>query len=62
MVEIASRKPLMIFRVLDRAGQPIGKVVHPKTAPVIGLGARTVLLVRGEQARESVVRRSVLLA
>jgi len=62
MVEIASRKPLVVFRVLDRAGQPIGQVVQPKAAPVIGLGARTVLLVRNEQMGERVVRRSALLA
>jgi len=52
MVEVASRKPVMVFRVLDGKGQPIGQVIQPKTAPVVGLGARTVLLVRGgEPAR-----------
>ena len=48
MVEIANRKPVMIFRVLDRNGKPIGQVIQPKTSPVVGVGARTVLLVRGE--------------
>jgi hypothetical protein len=52
MVEIASRNPMEVFRVLDREGQPIGQVIQPKTAPVIGLGARTVLLVRGESMGE----------
>ena len=47
MVEIANRKPVMVFRVLDRDGEPIGQVIRPKTFPVIGVGARTVLLVRG---------------
>jgi hypothetical protein len=56
MVEIASRNPVMVFRVLDREGQPIGQVVQPKASPVVGLGAQTVLLVRGEQAREPVLR------
>jgi hypothetical protein len=56
MVEIASRNPVMVFRVLDREGQPIGQVVQPKASPVVGLGARTVLLVRGEQAREPLLR------
>lgn len=49
MVEIASRQPVMVFRVLDRDGRPIGEVVQPKAAPVVGLGARTVLLVRSER-------------
>ena len=48
MVEIANRKPVMIFRVLDRNGKPIGPVIQPRTSPVVGVGARTVLLVRGE--------------
>jgi hypothetical protein len=56
MVEIASRKPMMVFRVLDRDGQPIGQVVQPKASPVVGVGARTVLLVRGEQLGEPVLR------
>ena len=53
MVEIASRKPVVIFRVLDRKGQPIGQVVQPKTSPVIGVGARTVLLVRDREMGQS---------
>jgi hypothetical protein len=56
MVEIASRKPLMVFRVLDREGRPIGQVVQPKIAPVVGRGARTVLLARGERDGEVSVR------
>ena len=48
MVEIVNRKPVMIFRVLDRNGEPIGQVIQPRTSPVVGVGARTVLLVRGE--------------
>jgi hypothetical protein len=56
MVEIASRKPVVVFRVLDREGQPIGRVVQPRAAPVVGVGARTVLLVRGEQMEEKVLR------
>jgi hypothetical protein len=49
MVEIASRNPVLVFRVLDRDGQPIGEVLQPKVAPVVGRGARTVLLVRSER-------------
>jgi hypothetical protein len=56
MVEIASRKPVMVFRVLDREGRAIGQVVRPKASPVVGLGARTVLLVRGENKVEKLLR------
>jgi hypothetical protein len=48
MLEITSRNPVMVFRVLDGDGQPIGQVIQPKTAPLVGVGARTVLLVRGK--------------
>ena len=47
MVEMMSWKPVAVFRVLDRQGRPIGKVVQPKTPPMVGRGAGTVLLVRG---------------
>ncbi len=47
MVEMMSCRPVTVFRVLDREGQPIGEVVQPKTPPLVGRGARTVLLVRG---------------
>jgi hypothetical protein len=56
MVEIASRKPVMVFRVLDRDGQPIGRIIQPKASPVVGVGARTVLLVRGERVGEKLLR------
>jgi hypothetical protein len=46
MVEMMSWKPVAVFRVLDREGQPIGEVVQPMTPPVVGRGAGTVLLVR----------------
>lgn len=38
----------MVFRVFDQKGWPIGEVVEPVSAPEVGVGARTVLLVRGE--------------
>ena len=47
MVEMVEWSPVTVFRVLDRKGQPIGEVVQPKVAPVVGRGAGTVLLVRG---------------
>lgn len=62
MVEKASSTPVRVFRVLDREGQPIGQVVQPKAAPVVGRGARTVLLVRtttgGELVRDQMLRAS----
>jgi hypothetical protein len=48
MVEITSKKPVMVFKVLDRNGQPIGQVVQPRMAPVVGRGEKTVLLLRSE--------------
>lgn len=53
MIDIASRKPVMVFKVLDRDGQPIGEVVQPKVTPVVGRGAKTVLLVRGNRPVEA---------
>ena len=49
MVHLTSRKPLKVFKVFDREGKPIGEVVQPEPDPVVGRGARTVLLVRAEQ-------------
>ena len=46
MVEMMSWMPVAVFRVLDRDGHPIGEVVQPKAAPIVGRGAKTVLLVR----------------
>ena len=62
MVEMASSTPVKVFRLLDREGQPIGQVIQPKAAPIMGLGARTILLVRGpaggELGRDEVLRAS----
>jgi hypothetical protein len=49
MVRLLARKPRTVFRVFDREGRPIGEVVLPETAPVVGVGAKTVLLIRGEE-------------
>jgi hypothetical protein len=51
MMEVMRWEPVVV-RVLDRNGQPIGEVVQPKTAPVVGRGARTVLLIRGVQGNQ----------
>jgi hypothetical protein len=59
MVEMASRKPVLVVRMLDRQGRPIGQVIHPTVAPVVGRGAGTVLLVRGREGallRDPVLR------
>ena len=46
-------KPVVVYRVLDGAGRAIGEIVQPKSAPVMGRGAGTVLLIRGEEERRS---------
>jgi hypothetical protein len=48
MREMASSSPTMVFSVVDRDGQLIGEIMHPKIGPVLGRGAKTVLLVRGK--------------
>jgi len=57
MMEIANRKPVMVFRFLDRDGVPIGQVIQPKASPVVGVGARTVLLVRGQVGADKLLQR-----
>jgi hypothetical protein len=53
MVELARRKPVVVFRMMDGEGQPIGEIVQPRTAPMVGRGAGTVLLVRENLVTES---------
>ena len=53
MVMLMTAKPVVVYRVLDGAGQEIGEVVQPKSSPVMGRGAGTVLLIRGEEGRRS---------
>jgi hypothetical protein len=57
MVEMMSSRPVTVFKVLDRQGHTIGEVVQPKVAPVVGLGARTVLLVRGSEGKDGRLER-----
>ena len=47
MVKMTRAKPVMVFRVFDKEGRPIGEVVQPRLEPLVGRGAETVLLVRG---------------
>jgi hypothetical protein len=53
MVMFVTAKPVVVYRVLDGAGRAIGEVVQPKSAPLMGRGAGTVLLRRGEKGRRS---------
>ena len=53
MVMLMAARPVVVYRVLDGAGRAIGEVVQPKAAPVMGRGAGTVLLIRGEKERRS---------
>ena len=53
MVMLMAARPVVVYRVLDGAGRAIGEVVQPKSAPVMGRGAGTVLLIRGEEGRRS---------
>jgi hypothetical protein len=46
-------KPVVVYRVLDGAGRAIGEIVQPKSAPVMGRGAGTVFLIRGDEERRS---------
>ena len=48
MVMLMAAGPVVVYRVLDGAGQAIGEVVQPRSAPVMGRGAGTVLLNRDE--------------
>lgn len=46
MVQLTRREPVPEYRILDRAGRPIGRVIDPVEPPRIGRGVETVLLVR----------------
>jgi hypothetical protein len=52
MGDLTSRTPIMVLRVVDRDGQHIGEIMHPRVGPVVGRGAKTVLLVRGEPVNQ----------
>jgi hypothetical protein len=48
MVRLTAQDPVVTYRVLDGEGAAIGEVRQPSSAPVVGWGAETVLLVRNE--------------
>ena len=53
MCMFMAARPVVVYRVLDGAGQEIGEVVQPKSSPVMGRGAGTVFLIRSEEERRS---------
>lgn len=53
MVMLTAATPVVVYRVLDGTGRAIGEVVQPRSAPVMGRGAGTVLLIRGEEGSGS---------
>lgn len=46
MVQLTRHEPVPEYRIMNEAGQPIGRVVDPVRPPRIRLGGETVLLVR----------------
>jgi len=56
MVETVRAKAPTVFRVLDSEGRAIGQVVGSRCRPILGYGARTVLLVRGERGMDEPVK------
>jgi hypothetical protein len=44
MLEITSRKPVMVFKVLDRSGRTIGEVVQPRMGASGGAGCKNRLV------------------
>jgi hypothetical protein len=47
MTMLEQHEPTLVYHLIDRSGHPIGKVVEPKSKPVLGKGEGTVLLIRG---------------
>jgi hypothetical protein len=46
MVQLMRDAPVPEYRILDPAGRPIGRVIDPAAPLRLGLGGKTVLLVR----------------
>jgi hypothetical protein len=46
MVQLLRRDPVPEYRILDGQGRPIGRVVEPAAPIHMGMGGKTVLLVR----------------
>jgi hypothetical protein len=49
MVMLKVPAAVVVYRVLDREGSAIGAIIEPRSTPMVGRGARTVLLVRNEE-------------
>ena len=56
MLELARSRPTAVFQVVDGNGRPIGQVVRPISATIVGCGAGTVLLVREPQRNDERAR------
>jgi hypothetical protein len=46
MLQLLRREPVVVYKLWDGAGQPIGRVVQPRGKPVMDWGGATVLLIR----------------
>jgi len=46
MVQLLRREPVPEYRIFDREGRPIGRVLEPAAPIRMGMGGETVLLVR----------------
>jgi hypothetical protein len=46
MVQLLRREPIVVYKLCDGTGRPIGRVVEPRGVPVVNRGAATVLLLR----------------
>jgi hypothetical protein len=60
MIEQVRGTTVPRFRVFDATGRSIGSVVRPTSSSIVGLGARTVLLVRDEEGRLAAAQDSLL--
>ena len=52
MVQLLRREPVTEYELRDTIGREIGHVIQPAGTPRTGLGAETVLLVRGPRPAE----------
>ena len=61
VMQLTAAEPVSVYRVMDGFGRAIGEVVQPRSRPVLGAGAGTVLLIRmdGGSATPRQVERSL---
>lgn len=46
MEMLTAQAPAVVYQVLDGTGRLIGKVIEPRSEPVLGKGEGTVLLLK----------------